>query len=1679
MAFIIKDRVKETTTTTGTGPVALSDALATFDTFSSYMSDGDTAYYAIVHTFSGVDEWEVGLGTWNTGNTITRTTILSGSNGTSAQNFSAGTKDVFMTYPASKAMFLDANGDVAIPSDLDIAGSLDVGESLEVETHIDLKTTVGNKPSHAEGRIFYDAAFGALAVYNDEADITLQVGQEEYIRIKNNTGATVTNGTPVYLTGEEASTPTIGVARADGNYNQSQAVGIATHDIETNSVGYITVRGLIADVDTSHLTVGEKVHVGIGASGGTQTASPTYPNYPTEVGVCLITSASGGCIYVYTQTEALESLRVTGNSHFDANVTIDGDLTVLGNQTIASTSNVAIANAFNYFNSGDTIGALNTAFTGTGLDDASLTGHFTGTTTTNYYIRIDSVGGGTGGVDTFEWSVDNFATFVAQDVDITGSDQLIHSTDNIAIKFNATTGHTLGDVWTGTGSPINVDTGFTSNRNTGTSGIGYTHLGIFYDVSTNKWTVFDEYSPEPEGTIDVGHSSFSYGTLKAGTFEGNLDGDVSGDLVGNSAGQHNGSVVGNVTGNVTGNLTGSVTGNADTASTLATARTVQLTGDVIGSAAFDGSANISITASVQDDSHAHVISNVDGLQTALDGKTPDSRTITAGNGLTGGGDLTSNRTLTVGSGTGITVNANDIAIDSSYTGFDVRYYTETEADSRFVNVTGDTMTGNLSVDKLVVGSNTVGTESDIALTANVAINAENSLSFGMTNASTGYYRWMFGNTSNTGGTAGGVEKMRLSPSGNLTLSGTVDGVDIAARNGVLTSTTTTANAALPKAGGTMTGDATFASGANIHRSTHSSGSLVGSYNNVGANALKTNPIYTIGTSYFPTDSSLENMYGIGFTKGSSHPGAGVAAMLGTGWGLYVAADGDARIGLDSSNGIIRSTGVAYVNTNQRVFADNYHPNADKLTTAKNINGVAFDGTANITVADSTKLPKAGGTMTGDLTINEDGDSLHLRNATNGGSVGVSFSSDVPADQIGHLRFAHSDSVSYGSGAVFVLGSTESTTTILADGKLMFDEGIYSKPATGTGAGTRKDSNWDTAYTTANAALPKAGGTLTGGLTGTSGTFSGTVDVNQLQLRDMGDYITFYGNGATEHSISSRNNVGGAADDLRFNSYGAVYINLDSNNNNTSGANFQIGKHGGAAGTITNLFTVSGENGDLTIPGKIIHSGDTDTYFEFHGADTARMVLAGAEVQEWGANYTLFGDNDTVRLGAGSDFRMYFNGADTFFRNYAHANGDVYFQGEGSDGVNENAMKLDFSGTSSYVILYQNSGERLRTLSGGVGVTGLTVGDADASPHNAGGLQISNSNNEKIVLSGSTDPFIRFQEGTTDKAYIQWNDSGYLDFRNMESGEFKFQSTVDGQASELILIRNDTTTATGNDLGSINFGHTDGAPDWPSQWVTQLPARIVAEATETTGGSDDGARLRFFTKANNVEKAVDSIESMRLEHNGDAVFYHELSVPNTIFHSGDTNTYMQFSAADTWRVVTGGTPRLTVGNDTMTVAATLSMSGHTLNMNNNDITGVDQIFHHGDTNTYIQFHAADQFRVVTGGVERLEVNNSRTQIDTLLVTGTTTLSGTVVGAGNTITGTVGTYAWLGSPTARTLLGGVNYSGSGLKYAGTTSTGTYSDNTAARILGAVPSGTWRAMGTADVPSRYGATLFLRIS
>ena len=122
MAFVVNDRVKETSTTTGTGTLSLAGAVSGFQTFVAGIGNSNVTYYAIVND-SGT-EFEIGIGTVTDASpdTLSRTTILESSNSDSAVDFSSGTKTVFCTLPASKAVFEDNNNDVTLPDDL-ILGS--------------------------------------------------------------------------------------------------------------------------------------------------------------------------------------------------------------------------------------------------------------------------------------------------------------------------------------------------------------------------------------------------------------------------------------------------------------------------------------------------------------------------------------------------------------------------------------------------------------------------------------------------------------------------------------------------------------------------------------------------------------------------------------------------------------------------------------------------------------------------------------------------------------------------------------------------------------------------------------------------------------------------------------------------------------------------------------------------------------------------------------------------------------------------------------------------------------------------------------------------------------------------------------------------------------------------------------------------------------------------------------------------------------------------------------------------------------------------------------------------------------------------------------------------------------------------------------------------------------------
>jgi|688.fasta_scaffold55567_6 hypothetical protein len=137
MALVVADRVQETTSTTSTSSYVLLGAANGYQSFGAVLANGDTTYYAITND----TDWEVGIGTYSTtGPTLARTTILASSSGGSAVNWGAGVKNIFISYAASKAVYLDASGDVLVADkivhtgDTDTAIRFPAANTMSVET---------------------------------------------------------------------------------------------------------------------------------------------------------------------------------------------------------------------------------------------------------------------------------------------------------------------------------------------------------------------------------------------------------------------------------------------------------------------------------------------------------------------------------------------------------------------------------------------------------------------------------------------------------------------------------------------------------------------------------------------------------------------------------------------------------------------------------------------------------------------------------------------------------------------------------------------------------------------------------------------------------------------------------------------------------------------------------------------------------------------------------------------------------------------------------------------------------------------------------------------------------------------------------------------------------------------------------------------------------------------------------------------------------------------------------------------------------------------------------------------------------------------------------------------------------------------------------------------------------
>ena len=182
MALAIKDRVKETSTTTGTGTYTLAGAVTGFETFGS-VGDGNTTYYCCTDNTN----FEVGIGTYtSSGTTLARTAILQSSNSDSAVNWSSGTRTIFCTYPADKAVYRDADGDVVIPDgayDFDVAShdgtnGLKLGGTLVTSSAAELNILDG-KSFVDEDTMSSDSATAIASQQSIKAYVDAKVTEED------------------------------------------------------------------------------------------------------------------------------------------------------------------------------------------------------------------------------------------------------------------------------------------------------------------------------------------------------------------------------------------------------------------------------------------------------------------------------------------------------------------------------------------------------------------------------------------------------------------------------------------------------------------------------------------------------------------------------------------------------------------------------------------------------------------------------------------------------------------------------------------------------------------------------------------------------------------------------------------------------------------------------------------------------------------------------------------------------------------------------------------------------------------------------------------------------------------------------------------------------------------------------------------------------------------------------------------------------------------------------------------------------------------------------------------------------------------------------------------------------------------------------------------------------------
>jgi hypothetical protein len=341
MALVIKDRVKETSTTTGTGTLTLAGATTGYQSFSTAIGNTNTTYYTI-STPTG-SEWEVGIGTVAAG-TLARTSILASSNGGSAVNFSAGVKDVFGTYPAGKAVYSDIESDITI-------NTLRVGLGGGA---VATNTAVGFQAINASATGTSNVAVGYQAVLNTTSGAN-NTGIGTFALQANTTGAgNVGVGRSALLSNTTASNNTaVGHQALLANTTGSSNTAVGYLALVANSTGTLNV-GLGTSALTSNTTNTNNTSVGHASLLAADAANNTALG--TNSGRAITTGAQNtllGSAAAFSGTNNLttgSNNTIIGYNAAASSATVSNEIT-LGNASVTSLRVPGIAATFGTSNS--------------------------------------------------------------------------------------------------------------------------------------------------------------------------------------------------------------------------------------------------------------------------------------------------------------------------------------------------------------------------------------------------------------------------------------------------------------------------------------------------------------------------------------------------------------------------------------------------------------------------------------------------------------------------------------------------------------------------------------------------------------------------------------------------------------------------------------------------------------------------------------------------------------------------------------------------------------------------------------------------------------------------------------------------------------------------------------------------------------------------------------------------------------------------------------------------------------------------------------------------------------------------------------------------------------------------------------------------------------------------------